>query len=204
MDEQREKALADFLKNAATMKLVVAQDNGLYRHLKIRNEGGNWFNWFDIVTWPGSLAINGDYGSWMFSRIDDMFAFFRLNPRDGEELRINPSYWHEKIDAEDRNTHTKTFDADYFKQNLIASYGLQDPDLLRQLDEEVFSLESEHEIYRALSDFEYESKRGKKVRFDEWYEISGKQYTFHYLYCLYSIVWAIQQYDTFKSMEEVA
>jgi|SRR5665213_1794470 len=110
-----------FLADVANHELTIKQDNGLYRHLYFR-QLGNSNMWFEIVTWPGALTINGDMGSWSFSRVDDMFRFFR-----SKELRINSSYWAEKITSESR-------------------YG-------------------------------------------------GKGYTYHFLWCLHAIVWAIQQYD---------
>jgi hypothetical protein len=32
---------------------------------------------FDVVTWPGHLSISGDMGCFVFTRVDDMFTFFR-------------------------------------------------------------------------------------------------------------------------------
>ena len=67
-----------------------------YRHLLFRQpNSGNM--WFEIITWPDSLMIRGDMGSWSFSRVQDMFTFFR-----SDQLKINPSYWTEKIDSESR------------------------------------------------------------------------------------------------------
>ena len=63
--------------------------DGLYRHLYFRNP--DYFgNWFEIVTFPTVLVFNGDYGTYCFSRIPDMFEFFRNS-------RPNPEYWQEKL-----------------------------------------------------------------------------------------------------------
>jgi hypothetical protein len=209
--------LADFLKNAVAQELTIAQDNGLYRHLKIRNKAGHQFNWFDIITWPGVLTINGDHGTWVFSRIDDMFEFFRLSPREGEELRINESYWAEKLQACDRTTGAaRQFDADTFRAAIIESldgYGIDEEypagfkeQLIEALGEEVFIYDGEHEIRDALNNFKYEdldasggSVKRLKFEFSDTWEIHGKRYCYRYTYCLYAIVWAIQQYDAART-----
>lgn len=80
-------------------KMEVVRDDGLYRHLKFRGKDG--ICWFDLVTWPHVLTIHGDCGTFVFTRIEDMFQFFR-GPT------INPSYWSEKVVAEDRYGGTGT------------------------------------------------------------------------------------------------
>jgi hypothetical protein len=93
-DEERRIA-EQFPGDVAGHKLTVRHDDGLYRHLRCSNPG-NSFYWFEIVTWPGSLAIRGDMGGgWIFSRIEDMFEFFRSHRSHGS--RINPGYWAEKL-----------------------------------------------------------------------------------------------------------
>lgn len=83
-----------FARDTAHHQLTVLHDDGLYRHLRAQKPGSSTF-WFEIATWPGSLAIRGDYGdSYVFSRTDDMFGFFR---RNGNTLGINPGYWAEKL-----------------------------------------------------------------------------------------------------------
>jgi hypothetical protein len=202
MSGKRRDVLADFLKNAAAQELNVAQDDGLYRHLKIRNKAGHQFNWFDIITWPGVLTINGDYGTWVFSRIDDMFEFFRSGDRADGELRINEPYWAEKLQACDRTTYAaEEFDADTFRAEILDSlegYGRPNTTtgkrlLIQAIDADVFSCDGEHAIREALNDFEFNG-----FRFSDTWEIRGKRYCYRYTYCLYSIVWAIRQYDQSK------
>ena len=40
----------------ANWTMDALRDDGLYRHLRFRINGGG-FTWFDIVTWPGKLVI---------------------------------------------------------------------------------------------------------------------------------------------------
>ena len=84
-----------FLKDVAAHKMSALElDVGIHRHLRFIQPATNNM-WFDIVTWPGSLTIHGDMGTWSFSRLPDMFNFFRGN-------RINASSWSEKITSESR------------------------------------------------------------------------------------------------------
>jgi hypothetical protein len=183
------------LTDVANHKLTFQLDSGLYRHLRFRQpDTGNL--WFDLITWPGSLAINGDMGTWVFARVDDMFTFFRSDPP-----RINASYWSEKITSESvfGGPHQK-FNAETFEAGVrsrLEGYGLSSREkalVLKGLREEVFGVEDESEARRALSAF----KRGGFAFSDSW-EINGKGYTHHYLWCLCAIVWGIQQYDAARA-----
>ena len=80
-----------FLRDVAKHHMKIVRNDGLYRHLEFRGEHG-WHHWFEIVTWPNALAIRGDMGSWMFSRVEDMYTFFR-----GDGQRISPRYWQEHL-----------------------------------------------------------------------------------------------------------
>lgn len=86
------KARERFTRDTAEHQMTVAQDNGLYRHLRF-NAPGTYIYGFDLITWPGFLCICGDIQTHVFSRTADMFTFFG----DGES--INPDYWGEKLQA---------------------------------------------------------------------------------------------------------
>lgn len=180
-----------FLQDVANHRMNVLRDDGIYRHLKFRSTKCGWNQWFEIVTWPGTLVLHGDMGSWTFSRVEDMFTFFR-----GE--RINQSYWAEKLEACDKNTDYKEFDPDAFKADVISSldnWSLSDverSEVLEALDEQVFEIDSDQEYpaYDALLNFE---RHG--VRFDGCDIPSGKRYSYRFVWCLWAIVWGIQQYD---------
>jgi hypothetical protein len=182
-----------FLKDVKNHQMEVLQDVGLYRHLRFRALKDSFNQWFEVVTWPESLAINGDMGSWSFAGVDDMFTFFR-----GTDLRINPSYWAEKITSESKfgGPHEK-FHVETFKENVLSSmdgYGLSNQkrrEIVKALKSEVFVEEDEWSVRRAISEF----KCGDFIFTDSW-EISGNRYTHHFIWCLYAIVWAISQYDS--------
>src|SRR3954466_1726422 len=73
-------------------EVTVLHDDGLYRHLRFRSPDHSAY-WFDLITVPGCLIFRGDGDSFVFSRTEDMFGFFRSS-REGS---INPTYWSEKL-----------------------------------------------------------------------------------------------------------
>jgi hypothetical protein len=148
--------------------------------------------WFEIITWPGTLTIGGDMGTWVFSRIEDMFRFFRR-----EDLSINPSYWAEKLEAHDVTTGpAKKFSPEVFERSVIDSldnYDLHDEKkgaIIAALKEEVFREEHEHPIREALNNFECDG-----FSMSDTWEISGREWGYRFLWCLYAIVWGIQQFE---------
>jgi hypothetical protein len=190
-----------FLRDVAGHTMAVMQDNGVYRHIRFRQASpASWNMWFDLVTWPGNLAIRGDMGTWVFSRVEDMFTLFRSRNR---ELRINASYWCEKVESESRfGGPSRKFDGESFKANVLLSldgYGLEDEEkqeITAVLQEEVFSLEDELSARKALADFEYNG-----FSFQDPWEIQGQGYSHHFIWCLHAIVWGIQQYDKLENLE---
>lgn len=100
-----------FLKDVEDHKINVVMDNGLYRHINFSK--GSFCYSFNLVTWPGHLCIEGDMGTYVFSRVPDMFAFFR--DEYSEELKINTRYWSEKCETKG---NIKEFSVDSFRENV--------------------------------------------------------------------------------------
>src|SRR5690348_12248442 len=84
-----DQVAAQFADNTAEHELTILHGDGLYRHIRMQKPGTGMYH-YDLVTWPGYLAISGDLDSYVFSRVRDMFTFFRGRG-------INPSYWAEKV-----------------------------------------------------------------------------------------------------------
>ena len=192
-DENRKYALERFLEVTAEHKMEILLDNGtgLYRHLKFTKNGSSIYR-FDIHTWPGFLCICGDMGTYVFQRVLDMFTFFRSVD---SELRINPRYWAEKCQAAGREGIEEYVPEMFMKR------------INEWMDENEFSYgakiavsnvlpsysdDGEHEAIRAAMDFKYEGK----YLFPDFYEVKLRDWTHHYLWCCYAIVWGIQQYDS--------
>ena len=83
----------DFVKHTEKHELKIIKDDGVYRHMRFGDPDTIIYS-MHVTTWPGHLAVTGDMGTYLFSRIEDMFKFFRHD-------RPNPQYWAEKCQASD-------------------------------------------------------------------------------------------------------
>lgn len=86
--------LESFLKDVASHELTVNLDQGVFRDITIANPNTMEMH-YNITTRPGYLMITGDIGSFVFTRLNDMFNFFRST----NEYQINTGYWAKKIEA---------------------------------------------------------------------------------------------------------
>jgi hypothetical protein len=194
-----------FLEDVKDHKMEVVCDNQSVRLLKFRSPSTNCL-WFEIVTWPGSLCITGDCGSFVFRRLPDMFEFFRGD-------NINPSYWAEKLEADDKTDGYETYSPEIFRARIIERtndfldyYGydegsteIQRAILLEQLEESVLADVGDKNIdlQRAI-EFQY----GDVNPFQDFWEVDCIDYTPRFIWCCYAIQWAISQYDQYKPADK--
>ena len=224
----RERVKKRFEGDTENHTMEILQDAGLYRHLKFTDNGSQCYR-FDIHTWPGTLCIDGDMGTYVFSRLPDMFEFFRMKDGDWNKKHvINPGYWGEKLQAVDnsrgRNNSYEEFSEELFKENVKGEYdtfceGYADDDeedvteayaeetqsrkqqleaLWEEIDDVVLpaSYDGEIRAYDAAMEFRWESDDGE-LKFDmcDFWDHSCTDYTFHYIWILYAMVWGIGEYD---------
>ena len=184
--EARIKKIFD--EDTAGSVMKVLRDEGLYRHLLFKVPGTS-FGWYELHTAPNLLTFNGDYGTFVFSRIDDMFQFFRGN--------INPRYWGEKMITgapiteyePDRFVEavTEHFDdhADYYNVTGDAKTVLWEAIEDEVLDEKDY----EETARQALNDFHHGD-----FRFEDTWEWDFHEYQTQYLWALHAIVDGIRRY----------
>lgn len=189
---------AEFLKDVAKHKMTIVRDDGLFRSIRLEQPKSNNL-WFDITTWPGFLCISGDAGCYVFTRLRDMFEFFRGSgsPSKGS-LEINPDYWSQKVEAIDRCSGLKEYCAETFRENVrdwLNSYEASNS-LRKVVEAEVISRadDGEHEAVKAAMNFEFEGE----YPMQDFYEYSYKEFTHRFLWSCYAIAWAIQCYDASK------
>lgn len=184
-DDVRER----FVKDVADHEMLKLHDDGLYRRVRFRKPTGGWQYWFDLITWPGNLVINGDMGTYMFARVEDMFGFF-----EGDR-EINPGYWGEKLRAhsgyrEYSQQRARRLVEESFQQS--RDY-LREPDpVWLEITHEVLTddvLSSEHELNVAVRDFNHMG-----FQFHDWWEWDLSDFTFQYLWCCLAIKWGIAKY----------
>lgn len=190
-----------FLASVATHKMTVEHDEGVFRCLRFAKPGEAYNMHFTLTTWAGYLAISGDMGCFVFTRLRDMFEFFRQrDPSETSKLHINPSYWGEKCEAADRRTGgTVEFDADRFKECVKQHFdehyednpeSEEAKDCWRELEWNVLDAENNAEAHRKAYEFEHEG-----FKLSDFWEHDTTRYTYHFIWCLYAIAWGIQQYD---------
>jgi hypothetical protein len=136
-------------------------------------------------------------GCYVFSRIDDMFQFFR--GKEAGPLRINEGYWSEKLEA------TSKTDGHYeYSSEKLESHVKEwlddveaDDELRDRIKDEVlnYSQDGEHPARQAMFDFKYE----KRHPFQESWECNFSEYTHRFIWCCYAIAWGIRQYDLSKA-----
>jgi len=191
---------AQFLKDIATHEMTILSDCGVFRCIRFADTQSTCMH-FTLTTWPDHIAISGDMGNFVFSRIKDMFSFFR-----DREMEINPGYWAEKcVVAADSLHGIREFDPGKLRNAVIERFKdhFEDTDIeeamqcWEELCFDVLSSESTHEAYENARDFEF---GGFALPDFCAAEIESK--TFNYLWCLYAIVWGIQKFDKVKNKQK--
>lgn len=211
-----------FERDVEQHQMTVIRDDGANRHLSFRKPGTSIY-WFDIITWPGHLCINGDCGTYVFRRLPDMFEFFRSDKHKGQEegrLYTNPQYWTEKLVAASANgrhlSGVEELDMPGFKRMVMEEIdeymevkdgnpfgGELVTEVKRDLNYEVFGdlYDSTpiNEAHRRIYEFSFVDPATNKTHHPfEGTESVPKNYTFHVMWNLYAIAWAIRHYDALK------
>ena len=202
--------LEQFLKDVASHELTVNLDQGVFRDITIANPNSMAMH-YNITTRPGYLMFTGDMGSFVFTRLADMFDFFR--DKDGYD--INPGYWGEKLEAVDSRGGAKEFSSDLAKETLIEHLqdhleGLDsgryekdqsDAEEAKEAIEHLIGLaeDDKHDFYETLRNWDADDAGGLDM--DCWWEWDFNDHTYHYIWACFAIVHAIKLYDAHKSNE---
>jgi len=212
-----------FLKDVSGHAMEVIRDDGVHRHLRFRKPrpAGSEY-WFDLITWPEMLCIDGDMGTYVFRRLDDMFQFFRTdreyNKDRGRKLGINLGYWSEKLRAPDSRA-AEEYSADKFRQYVKeafaqwveqtqpdddasdderAAFDTEKVALWGEIEDDVLCAADDGEIRAHDSATGFEGRRWNFSFSDAW-EWDCRDYTFHFVWCCYAIAWGIEIYDEHKA-----
>lgn len=218
----------DFQRDTANHSMRVLRDDGVYRHIRFSDNGSSVYR-FDLLTWPGCLCYTGDMGTFVFQRLEDMFEFFRDGRErlEGEEPRINRSYWSEKligVDGSRRNGSAEEFSEEKFRR-VINEYRV---DWVRREVErggsalEALNKEKRRELWEAVQDevldlldegdsggaqraaFAFVWRDGSRGRgnrewsFADLFDHTFTDYTHAFTWCCYALAWGIEQYDKQK------
>lgn len=211
-DQQR------FERDVADHVMTIVRDDGVDRHIKFRRADDGYY-WFEILTWPGALCIRGDCGTYVFSRLTDMFEFFRTDRgNDPNKLYINEGYWCEKLQAVSSNGYgrgrAQEFSGDkfaaYVKRDFESYFESHDieperkADLWQEIQDYVLDYVGDgYELGPAGSLLRDRTEEFPRM-FEDCWEWHCDEYTFQFIWNLYAIAWAIRQYDAAKAERHAA
>jgi hypothetical protein len=191
-----------FLQDVKNHKITILHDEGVYRHIKLREPETSVMS-FHLITGPGFLLYHGDMGCFVFERLHDMFDFLFDFFR---EKTINPSYWHEKLEAGIGQEFSKEWFEetinDIMDQFIIDhEIGEEIADTLRDEMADMISLvETSQDAYEQVTNWSGEDFNANDMFGQDAWELKFDDYTFHYLWACYAIVWGIAKYDEAKKL----
>lgn len=194
------------LENTKDHDLAVLHEDGLYRHLRFKAPGTGMWHW-DLVTWPGSLAIRGDIGEgFIFTRAEDMLRFFDHGQASGW---INATYWAEKLDRGARSVQCMSPEkfAAHVRQrtdDLVDSYfdgsAESEAEFRAAVQSEVLDTTDgcTDESYAAsiLYGFSWE---GHSLD-DDMDPSAWRDYEYHFILALHAILWGAKKYHAAKAV----
>lgn len=195
-----------FLNDVSEHKLTVIREDGLYRHLRLSK--GSYCMQFDIVTFPGHLVFCGDLGTYVWSRLPDMFQFFRGRLTDGVDL----GYLREKCEAADKDSGImQDVDPDEFVQ-LCRNIVKQDEDDDDTDEQKAKRQRLLDELLDELRLCDTHEQRCDVVReatellgHDAWEYFSWfRKYTLRFAWAALAVPWAITQYDEHRAADAKA
>lgn len=208
-----------FLKDVSGHQMHILRDDGVYRHIRFKRPDSGCMH-FDLVTYPGYLVYSGDMGCFVFSRLNDMFEFFRMGKDDWNYnrkggLSINLGYWSEKLKAVDGQRSggsAKEFNQEKFTKAIcdirlewIRSGRLEDPDDRRDLWEAVRERvldrieEGEQVAHMAANEF-FERYADEAFQFEDLWDYDFTEYTYRFVWCSYALAWGVKFYDDAKAI----
>jgi hypothetical protein len=189
-----------FAKETAEHELTVLRDDGLYRHLRFKASGTSFY-WYDLITWPGYLAVGGDVDWFVFARVEDMFTFFR----DGSRYGINPVYWSEKL--QDGRERVRRYCEDAFKRVVGEELKRLPVPNLSEAQREARSLLRERmddgDAQWAESAREMLADAEQAGLFSDTWEWNFTDWDWAFLWCCHAIVAGIARYDAAKAVGAV-
>jgi hypothetical protein len=196
------RAAERFAENTSEHELTVLRDDGLYRHLRFQKPGTSIY-YFDLVTWPGYLAIVGDAGDYLFRRTQDMFEFF-----SSESDRINPRYWSEKLQGPGYDL-AREYSHDALRTRVL-EWGRQHCEEWGDGEMVYTSLLAGALEREILADYTHSEEAGRawlaeleEVVGDlETWEWDLREFDGRFLWCCWAIVWGIEQYRFYSATEK--
>lgn len=204
IQRRQEKIAERFARETAGHEMTILHDDGLYRHIRFVKPKSICY-WFDLVTVPHALIFRGDGESFVFSRLEDMFHFFR-DSSCGRS--IEPDYWAEKLTS-DRDSVMK-YDQELFERKVkeYIAGAIRDGSAPRGIGSAVMrdifewgDITHEEGARRELESFDHDG-----FCFEDAWEWNFRDYDWWFLWACHAIVWGIARYDriTYYGLQPLA
>lgn len=194
-----------FRKTTRNHKLIIHKDDGVFRHITLKNSE-SYNRHYHLTTWPGYLAVSGDMGEWVFTRLQDMFDFFRAGPYE-QMGKISFRYWAEKCRAADKNTLIWAYDEDLYVQAIrsdMASYlsGFSLSEAKTIVSEAIYDdlfVPPETQDGALEKAMYWDCPVNGGFPFQDFWDHRLQSLTPGFKWICYAIQWGIRQYDLEKS-----
>lgn len=192
-----------FLRDVRNHHMTIEHDSGVHRSIHFGRTGSSHL-YFRLVTWPGYLAVSGDSGCYTFSRLHDMFDFFRFaGPEYEKGDRINEGYWSEKLRAVDRSSGLEDFDEEAYIEAIRGDMASHLSGMKLSDAKVVVREAGWHDLFDAPSSATEAIDRAMAWRcpvtdrrpFREFYDHRLTRTGFRLVWCMRAIQWGIKRYD---------
>lgn len=191
-DNSSHDVLCAFSENTKKHEIKMLVDSGMYRHIRFIEKGNNQYR-FDLISWPGSICINGDMGTYVFSRVGDMFKFFANDD-------LSYSYVAEKCKSQDSKIPVWVYDPCMVEEEAwrqVEEHIKTYPDSAKYLREDIRALLESHLHDEGVVSNEIYNYDNYGFRFntDDW---KTKILSYQFLWCVTAIQWGVKKYSEVK------
>ena len=140
--------------------------------------------------------VEGDIGAYVFSQTEDMLAFF-----SNDDLSIDPVYWTQILQATSKTEGHERFTEEAFEKAIERVFSTWEFESQAERDQAwqrvqtaMLCATTEEQAWENLTAFK--SKSG--YPFQKFGRLNFRAFTPHYIWCLFAIVWGIQQYQALR------
>lgn len=181
-----------FARDTATHKVTIRHDHGLYRSVDCWRSDGGTCHHFCVTTWPGHIAITGDMGDYVFSRIPDMFAYVRKKSHETLLDQLEA-----KCDAVCKQSGLRKYAHEKLIEYVKKEREEDEDKDAEEWDELLVTLSDSNEFWNktALLDFDINDRNPFDLH--DWPDFTELSY--HFEWCCYAIAWAVEKYDALKA-----
>ena len=197
-----EEAKKAFLERFEKFEMIIEKDDGVFRHLRFRDPK-EMHGWFNITTAPDMLVVRGDYGTYVFSRVYDMFNFFRGTGG------TDPGYVASKAIAQpvEGARACSVFDQRKLKEQVAEAFGYyldyehydKSEEVKEDYTEELYDFLDELDSWEALYEADGTEMCDSGFMF-RCYDFSPEVLSYSYLWSYFAVVYGIERY--FKNVEK--